>query len=298
MRPVAEPAKAGRHRAGRQRGRASDHLLAALPAGWLFVFFVAPLAFTVVASFSHPAFGGIAPGFTLENYRTALSGFYGAAFLRTIRFALTSCALCLIVAFPTAYFIARHAGRLRNAAFVLVLVPYFTSFLIRVMSWQILLARGGPVEAVLNFLRLHAGPLDVLDTQTAVFVGMVYAYLPIAIVPLYVVLARIPVTLVDASRDLGASRWRTFMHVTLPLARPGIATAMLLTGVPMLGELVIPSLLGGERGVLVGQAISAQFVDAQNYALGSAMAVLVLVAIGVLVGILARLTRGFAAAAP
>jgi ABC-type spermidine/putrescine transport system permease subunit I len=282
-----------RRRAG---SHVSEHFFAALPAGWLFIFFIGPLAFTVVASFSHPTFGGVELGFTLENYRSALSGFYGATFLRTIRFALTSCALCLLAAFPTAYFIARHAGRWRTVAFVIVLLPYFTSFLIRVMSWRILLARGGPIEAALNFLRLHAGPLDVLDTQVAVFIAMIYAYLPISIVPLYVVLARIPMALIDASRDLGASGWQTFLHVTLPLARPGIATAVLLTGVPMLGELIIPSLLGGERGVLVGQAISSQFVDAQNYALGSAMAVLVLIAIALMVMALARLTRGFAEA--
>ena len=274
--------------------RASDHFFAAVPALWLFVFFIAPLAFTVVFSFGHATFGCVVLGFTLDNYRKALSGFYFATFLRTIRFALTACALCLIAAFPTAYFIARHAGRFKTAAFVVVLVPYFTSFLIRVMSWQILLARGGAVEAVANFLHLHSGPLDVLDTQTAVFIGMVYAYLPIAIVPLYVVLARIPATLVEASRDLGASRWQTFINLILPLSRPGIATAVLLTGVPMLGELVIPSLLGGDRGVLMGQAISSQYIDAQNYALGSAMAVLVLVAVAVMVGLLARLTQGFA----
>ena len=264
-----------------------------MPAVWLFVFFLAPLAFTVVFSFGHSTFGDIELGFTLDNYRQALSGFYSATFLRTIRFALTGCVLCLAAAFPTAYFIARRAGRLRTIALVVVLIPYFTSFLIRVMSWQILLARGGPVEAAMNALYLHSGPLDVLDTQTAVFIGMVYAYLPIAIVPLYVVLARIPPALIEASRDLGASRWQTFRHIVLPLARPGLATAVLLTAVPMLGELVIPSLLGGDRGVLMGQAISSQYVDAQNYALGSAMAVLVLLAIAVMVGLLARLTKGF-----
>ena len=176
----------------------------------------------------------------------------------------------------------------------MVLVPYFTSFLIRVMSWQILLARGGPIEAVLNALWLHSGPLDVLDTQTAVFIGLVYAYLPIAIVPLYVVLERIPASLVEASRDLGASPLQTFVNVILPLSRPGIATAALLTGVPMLGELVIPGLLGGDRGVLMGQAISTQYIESQNYALGSALAVLVLAAVTVMVALLARLTRGFA----
>jgi ABC-type spermidine/putrescine transport system permease subunit I len=266
-----------------------------VPAVWLAVFFLAPLCFTVVFSFGRSTFGSVALDFTFDNYAKALSGFYLDAFVRTLRFAVTGCALCLVVAYPAALFIVRQTGRLRTALLLLVLVPYFTSFLIRVMSWQILLARGGPVEFMLNLLLLHSGPLDVLDTQTAVFIGLVYAYLPIAIVPLYVVLVRIPPALVEASRDLGASPWRTFWHVTLPLSRPGIATAALLTGVPMLGELVIPSLLGGDKGVLMGLAISSQYIEAQNYPLGSAMAVLVLIAVAVIVVLLVRLTRGFEA---
>ncbi len=289
---MADTAAAGSREAG--SGHWLDQFLAGLPAVWLFVFFFAPLALTVVFSFGHASFGEVRLGLTLANYRTALSGFYLVAFLRTLQFAVTGCLLCLAVALPAAHFIARHAGRFRTAALVLVLVPYFTSFLIRVMSWQVLLARDGPVQDGLNALHLWNGPLDLMDTKTAVFIGMVYAYLPIAIVPIYVVLARIPEALVDAARDLGASRWQRYRLVILPLARPGIATAVLLTGVPMLGEMVIPNLLGGSRGVLMGQAIAAQYIDAQNYALGSAMAVLVLLAIAVLVAALARLTRGFA----
>ena len=296
MRGVTPTARTSAHQ--RIAVPTSDALLAGIPAAWLFVFFVAPLAFTVFFSFGHSTFGGIAPGFTFDNYRAALSGFYAQSFLRTLRFAFAGSALCLLAAFPTAYFIARHAGRWRAAALALVLVPYFTSFLIRVMSWQILLARGSAVEMLLNFLCLHSGPLDVLDTQTAVFIGIVYAYLPIAIVPLYVVLARIPPTLVEASRDLGASPWQTFLFLMLPLARPGVATAALLTAVPMLGELVVPTLLGGDKGVLIGRAISSQYIESQNYALGSAMAVLVMIAVGVVVALLARLTRGFMEVAP
>ena len=281
---------AGRHRAA---GRALDHLFAGLPALWLLAFFLVPLGFTLVFSFGHSGFGGITPGFTLDNYAQALSGFYLDSFLRTIRFAVTGCALCLVVAYPAALFIARQSGRLRTGLLLLVLVPYFTSFLIRVMSWQILLARNGPIQWVLNITGILPGPLDVMDTQTAVFIGLVYAYLPVAVVPIYIVLIRIPPALIEASRDLGASSWKTFWHVTLPLSRPGVATAALLTGVPMLGELVIPSLLGGDKGVLMGMAISSQYLNAQNYALGSAMAVLVLVAVAVIVLLLVRFTRGF-----
>jgi ABC-type spermidine/putrescine transport system permease subunit I len=274
--------------------RWADHGFAAIPTVWLALFFLAPLGFTVVYSFGTSIFGAVELGFTLKNYQTALSGFYLTTFLRTVQFAVTASALCLAVAFPVAYFIARKAGRFRTLALVLILVPYFSSFLVRVMSWQILLARGGVFETVLHFLHLHEGPLDLLDTKTAVFIGMVYAYLPVAIVPLFVVLDRIPRSLLEASRDLGASRWQTFWAVTLPLARPGIATAVLLTAVPMLGEMVIPRLLGGSRGVLMGQAIQSQYMQSQNYALGSAMAVLVLIAVAILVAALARFTKGFA----
>ncbi|MEJ0011685.1 MAG: ABC transporter permease [Bauldia sp.] len=293
--PAGDPRIAGRAFIGRAaQARLGDNLFAGIPALWLFVFFITPLAFTVVFSFGHSTFGGIALGFTFDNYRQALSGFYLTSFLRTIQFAVTGSALCILVAFPAAYFIARHAGRWRGVLLVVVLIPYFTSFLIRVMSWQILLQRRGPLEGILNFTHIYSGPLDLLDTQTAVFIGIVYAYLPIAIVPLYVVLARIPPALIEASRDLGASRWRTLVHLVLPLARPGIATAVLLTAVPMLGELVVPTLLGGDKGVLIGRAIASQYIQSENYALGSAMAVLVLIAVAVIVGALARLTRSFA----
>ena len=288
--PTSTASPAGRHRAA---GRALDHLFAALPALWLLGVFIIPLGFTVVFSFGRSSFGGIKLDFTLDNYAQALSGFYLDSFLRTIQFALSGCILCLLVAYPAALFIARQQGARRTTLLVLVLVPYFTSFLIRVMSWQILLARGGPIEWLLNVTHLMPGPLDVLDTQTAVFIGLVYAYLPIAVVPIYIVLIRIPAGLIEASRDLGASAWQTFWHVTLPMSRPGLATAALLTGVPMLGELVIPALLGGDKGVLMGMAISQQYLATQKYALGSAMAVLVLLAVAVMVAVLVRLTRGF-----
>ena len=171
------------------------------------MFFFAPLALTVAFSFGHSSFGEVRLGFTFSNYAKALTGFNLAAFLRTLEFAAVACALCLLVAFPAALFIARRSGRVKAVGLALVLTPYFTSFLIRVMSWQILLARDGPLQIVLNALHLYDGPVDLMDTQTAVLIGMVYSYLPIAIVPLFVVLARIPQCCwIDASRDLGAGR--------------------------------------------------------------------------------------------
>jgi ABC-type spermidine/putrescine transport system permease subunit I len=280
-------------RPGPRRSIAND-LLAGVPALWLGLFFLAPLGFTAVYSFAHSTFGGAELGFTLENYSVATSGFYGATFFRTLVFAFLASALCLAVAFPLAYFIARRTDRHRLFTLALILIPYFSSFLIRVMSLQLLMSPQGFAEVSLNLLLLHRGPLDLLDSQAAVFIGMVYAYLPIAVVPIFVVLDRIPKALIEASRDLGASRWQTFVTITFPLSRPGIATALLLTAAPMIGEMVIPNLLGGGRGVLVGQAMSAQFLQSQNYPLGSAMAVLILTAVAIIVGLLARMTKGFA----
>jgi spermidine/putrescine transport system permease protein len=295
MKPAGGRSAAGRFNLRRAyAAQTADHFLAGIPTLWLAIFFLAPLGFTVVFSFGRSTFGGVALDFTFANYSTALSGFYGAAFLRTLVFAATASGLCLLVAFPVAYFIARYTSRFRLLAITLILIPYFSSFLIRVMALTMLMSREGFLEAILNALHLHQGPLDLLDTQTAVFIGIVYAYLPIAVVPLVVVLDRIPKALTEASRDLGATRWETFLLVILPLSRPGIATAIMLTAVPMLGEMVIPKLLGGSRGVLMGQALSSQYLQSQNYPLGSAMAVLVLLGVAVIVALLAWVTKGFA----
>jgi spermidine/putrescine transport system permease protein len=264
------------------------------PLVWLATFFVAPLAFTVVYAFAHPTFGGVTLGFTLSNFRQALSGFYLQIFVRTIEFAASGTLLCMIVAIPLAYGIARKAGRHKITLLVLLLIPFWTSFLIRTLAWQILLAPDGQVQSVLNTFHLHHGLLDVLDTQTAVFLGIVYGYLPLMAIPLFVAFERIRPEVIEASKDLGGNRLRTFLHVTLPLARPGLATAVLLTFVPMTGEFVIPQILGGDKGVLMGGLISDQYLQVANYPLGSAMAVLVLLVLALAVLLLARATRGFA----
>jgi spermidine/putrescine transport system permease protein len=232
-------------------------------------------------------------GFTTSNFRDALSGFYLEIFFRTLEFAALGTALCLIVGLPVAYYLGRRVKKYRLLLMVLLLIPFWTSFLIRTLAWRTLLAADGPIRDSLNFLHLHHGLLYVLDTQTAVRIGIVYGYLPLMVLPMLIAFERIPSEVDEASRDLGAGGLRTFLFVTLPLARPGIATGILLTFVPMTGEYVIPALLGGDRGVLMSGLISEQYLQAQNYPLGSAMAVLVLGVLACAVFALARLTRGF-----
>jgi spermidine/putrescine transport system permease protein len=267
------------------------------PLGWLAFFFVGPLAIIVVYSFAHAIFGGVVLGFTVENFRQALSGVYLRIFFRTLEFAALGTGLCLLVALPVSYFLARKVRRWRALFVVLLIIPFWTSFLIRTLAWRTLLAADGPVRDALNFLGLHHGLLYVLDTPTAVKVGIVYGYLPLMALPLLVAFERIPEEVTEASKDLGAGRLRTFLSVTLPLARPGLATGVLLTFVPMTGEYVIPALLGGDRGVLMSGLIATQYLQAQNYPLGSAMAVLVLAIVGASIFVIARGTRSFATAA-
>jgi spermidine/putrescine transport system permease protein len=277
---------------GHSNARLGDHLIAALPIVWLTVLFLVPVGFAVVFSFGENDFGGVRLGFTLQNYGDALSSLYLGTFLRTIVFAVGCSAICLLLGFPVAYAIARHGGRFSRVALGLIVVPYLASFLVKVMAWQIILSRGGPLDALARALGSRSA-VELIDTPAAVVIGTVYVYLPIAIIAMTIVLERIPAELLQASRDLGATPWTTFRRVTLPLARPGIATAALLTAVPMLGELVIPQLLGGGKGLLMGQAIATQYGQSQDYALGSAMVVLLVIAVGVLVALLVRLTRGF-----
>ena len=273
--------------------RSGDHVLAAIPLAWLAVLFLVPLGFTLVYSFGTSGFGTVKLGFSFDNYVQALGPLYLETFLRTLAFAVGTSLLCLVLGYPIAYAIARRSGRFKVAAFAIILLPYLASLLIRVMSWQILLAQGGPLEQLLRAVGVLHAPITVLDSLPAVIIGSIAVYLPIAIIALAVVLDRIPPEVVEASHDLGASPTATFWTVIFPLSRPGIATAALLTAVPMLGELVIPVLLGGNKGLFLSQAISTQYVQSQNYALGSAMVVLLVIAVAVIVALLVRLTRGF-----
>ena len=264
-----------------------------LPLAWLLLLFAVPLGFTLVYSFGRSTFGGMELDWTTDNYHQALSGFYLSIFWRTIRFALMGGAAVMLVAIPVAYATARKAGRYKTVLLVALLIPFWTSFLVRTMSWRTLLEGGGPIEHVLNFLHLHSGTLNWLDNPPAVFVGIVYGYLPLAVIPMYVAFERIPASVIEAGKDLGGNRWKTFFTVTLPMARPGIVTSVILTFVPMMGEFVIPALLGGGRGVLYGNLIHDQYMRAANYPLGASMAVLLLVVLGIAVAVLGRLSRGF-----
>ena len=253
--------------------------LLAIPAwAWLVTFFVLPVATVVYFSFGYKPglFGTHATDvLSLERYREALSPTFFTTFTNTLRVGIAGTLICLLIAIPMAYWMAVKVSPDRRAFLLaLVIVPFWTNFLVRTIGWQVILAPEGWLSGLLQSIGLREGPLAILYTRPAVLLGVVYNYLPLMILPLFVAFDRVGPALREASKDLGADRWRTFTQVTLPMARPGIIAGVLLVFIPLMGDYITATVLGGARGNMVGQLVASQFQTAQNWALGSAMAVL------------------------
>ena len=247
-----------------------------LPAGiWYLVLLVAPLVIIIVFSFGTRARnGGYAPAFVFDNYVRALQK--PEPFITSLQMATIGTILCLLVGLPLAYYLATRAGRYRGVLILLLVIPFWTSFLIRTYAWLLILGPDAGLAGILESIT-GAEQIQILGTSTAVMVGLVYGYLPLMVFPLYITLERMDRTLVEASKDLGAGRWATFRQVTLPVALPGLVTGSILVFIPMMGEYVIPQLLGLGRTYLMGNALVTDFLDARNWPNGSARAVFLIV---------------------
>jgi spermidine/putrescine transport system permease protein len=251
----------------RQRG---TWLLLA-PAGlWFAVMLVLPLAVVVVASFGErEAAGGYVPAFTFAQYANLPAR--ATAFANTLMLAPLGTALSLLIAYPLAYFLAmQSAPRWRTMLLVLVIVPFWTSILIRSYAWIFLLGGQG-IPALVDALGL--GPVRLINTPFAVLTGIVYGYLPLMVLPVYVSLDRLDKRLLEASADLGAPPLRSFLQVTLPLSLPGVATGCMLVFILLMGEFLIPAMLGGGKVFFVGNALVDLFLQSRNWAFGAAVAV-------------------------
>ena len=262
----------------------------AIPAWvWLVVFFIAPVAMVVWFSFGYkPGLFGTHANDVLsfDRYLEALTPTFFSTFLNTLWIGIAGTALCLVIGLPVAYWMAVKAPPSRRGLLIaLVMVPFWTNFLVRTIGWQVILAPEGVLSTLLQDVGLIAGPIDILYTRTAVLIGVVYNYLPLMILPLYVAFDRVGPPLREASKDLGAGKWRTFARVTLPLAQPGLIAGILLVFIPLMGDYITATVLGGAKGNMVGQLVASQFQTAQNWALGSAMAVMLILVIMVTVAI-------------
>jgi spermidine/putrescine transport system permease protein len=247
-------------------------------------FFLVPLGLLVLFSVSHPVgFGEVQYTFSTENFSEALNSLYVDIFLRTLRFATLGTLLVIAVGYPLTYWLARYASaKRRNLLLALIIVPFWTSFLIRTYSFLIILDPAFPLSRGLESVGLTNGPLHILYTNAAVQIGIVYNYLPLFVLPAYAALERLNWTLVDAANDLGSSPFRALRQITLPLAAPGLLTGALLVFIPMMGEYVIPQILGGGKVELMGSVIRRAFLEQQNYPLGAALALVLMGALSVL----------------
>lgn len=268
-------------------------LFLAPAAAWFLTMLVLPLVVVFVFSFGERGrAGGYAPGFTFDNFLNL--GSRWAAFRNTLTLAPVGTALSLLIAYPLAYYLAiRASPRWRMLLLVLVIVPFWTSILIRSYAWIFILGGKG-LPALIASLGL--GDIQLINTPFAVLLGIVYGYLPLMVFPIYVSLERLDKRLLEASADLGCPPWRTFLGVTLPLSMPGVATGCMLVFILLMGEFLIPAMLGGGKVFFVGNALVDLFLQSRNWAFGSAVAVALVAAMLVTVTLYMRLTRRWAGA--
>jgi spermidine/putrescine transport system permease protein len=255
------------------------------------IFFLGPLTILIVFSLAETVgFGQVSYAFSGGNFRQLWSSLYVGIFKTTIEMATIGTLLTLLVGYPMAYWLARCVRGAKSLALMLVIVPFLTSFLIRTYAWFIILDPQGFLVSWVHHLGFN-GWRPLYSTQ-AVGIGLVYNYLPLLILPVYASLERMDWSLVDGALDLGASPLKAFRDITLPLSLPGLVTGALLVFIPMTGEYVIPSLLGGGKREFVGNAVGDQFLVAQNWPFGAAMAIALMLLLGVfLIVYLAFATR-------
>ena len=263
--------------------------MAGVPYLWLLVFFLAPFAIVLRISFADPLIGQ--PPFTplydeaqgiqltADNYRFLTEDdLYWVSYLKSVRIAAVATLLCLLIGYPMAYGIARARAVWRNVLLLLVILPFWTSFLLRVYAWMGMLSGQGVVNKALLALGLVDQPVQILYTDLAVYLGIVYTYLPFMILPLYATLERLDIDLLDAAADLGGRPRQAFLDITLPLSMPGVVAGSMLVFIPALGEFVIPSLLGGLDTLMIGRTLYDEFFVNRDWPLASAVAtVLVLI---------------------
>ena len=261
------------------RSQKASHALIAPAALWLLFFLVLPVAFLLAISLAQRGpYGSIVWSLTPANFGRALQPRFLPILLRTVGYASATTALCLAAGFPVAYYLSFYAGaRRRELLIAALMIPFWTSALVSLYSWMIILGQEGLVNSLLA--RFGLGPVRFLNTPFSVLMGLVYFYIPFMILPLYASLEKIPRQYIEASYDLGAGRAETFRKVTLPLCLPGVFAGSLLTFIPCMGDFLTADFLGGPQTYLIGNLIQNQFLMAQDWPFGAALTTLLLLAL-------------------
>lgn len=244
---------------------------------WWVVLLAVPVGLILAYSFfERGTYGGVEYNFTLDNFSRAFDDLYLGILWFSLRVSLEATLIALLIGYPTAWFIATRPRRWRTVLLVLVVLPFWTSLLIRTYAWIVLLNNEGLINQSLMSMGILGEPLSLLYNEFAIVLGLVYGYVPLMILPLYAAIERLPKEVREASQDLGANGWRSFLTVTLPLTRTGIAAGCIFVFVPSLGNFIVPDLLGGGQQQMVGNLIQGQFLDARDWPFGATIALAVI----------------------
>ena len=267
------------------------YFIVAIPYIWLLLFFLAPFVIVFKISLADPIIaqppftplfnqgsdGGFSIYTTFDNFLYLFQdSLYFVTYLNSVKLAFIATLFTLMIGYPIAYGIARSPQPTRNILLLLVVIPFWISFLLRVYSWMGILKTNGLINGFLLWLGVIDQPLELLYTDTAVYIGMVYSYLPYMILPLYANLVKLDIRLLEAASDLGAKKWQGFVDVTLPLSMPGIIAGCLLVFIPAIGEYVIPALLGGADTLMIGRVLFDEFFLNRDWPVASAVAIVLL----------------------
>jgi spermidine/putrescine transport system permease protein len=268
-------------------GRLAQRAVLLGPAlAWWLALLAIPVALVLAYSFfERGTFGDVVYNFTLENYSRAVEALYLDVLWFSLEVALITTALALVIGYPAAYFIATRPPRWRTILLVLVVLPLWTSLLIRTYAWIVILNNEGLVNNTLESMGVIGAPLPLLNNQFAIVVGMLYGYLPLMILPLYAAIERLPPDLREASGDLGAGWWRTFRKVTVPLTRAGIAAGCIFVFVPTLANFIVPDLLGGGKSIMVANLIQREFLDSRDWPFGATLSLAIIALMLVVIAI-------------
>ncbi|MGJ3239775.1 MAG: ABC transporter permease [Anaerolineae bacterium] len=261
-----------------KRSQLSGFLLSLPAILWLGLFFLLPLVSILVFSFMTRGQGGMAVlPLTTSSYEDMFFGSYNIILFRSLRIALTATVICLLVGYPLAFFIStRQKSWVRQLSLFLVILPFWTNFLVRTYAWRIILGQEGTLNGFLQWLNVIDRPLTLLNTEFAVIIGLVYGFLPFMVLPVYASVERFNFRYVEAAHDLGANDWTAFWRVIFPLTLPGVIAGTALVFIPAIGAYVTPDLLGGTRGLMIGNMIQRQFIGSGNIPRGSAFSIVLM----------------------
>jgi spermidine/putrescine transport system permease protein len=262
----------------RENSRAQGFFMISPANIYLFLLVVLPLILVAGLSFlSRGTYGQVVFKLNFTNYTRLFDELYGKVMIFSLGVGIGTTVICLLVGYPLAYFLARAPTKQRSLLLFLILLPFWTNFIIRIFAWMIILRSGGLLDTILQWLHITNGPLNLLYTPTAVLIGMVYEFLPFMVLPLYTSLEKIENSLLEAAADLGAPPWKAFIRVTLPLSVPGMIAGTILTFIPAMGMFVVPDILGGAKTILIGNVIRNQFLTARDWPFGAAASMILMI---------------------